>query len=78
MFSNVQAMSELGGNRVFINPEAFINSGTNWNSATLLHELIHNVTGKLDQELQYDLFGLGGMSPNAGNITDQITKDCFK
>jgi hypothetical protein len=73
-----QAMAELGGNRIFINPEAFLKSDPTWNSATLLHELIHNVTGKWDQQLQSDLFGLGGVSLNTGNVTQKIKDDCFK
>ncbi len=74
------AMGDLNGNRVFINPAMFLNNpDVAWNSATFLHELIDNVTGKLDTTLQGNLFGLGGVNPfNTANITQKIKDDCFK
>ena len=74
----VQAMADVCGNRIFVNPGMFQSGDLSWNAATVLHELIHNVTGKIDQILQVQLFALGGVSFNTGNITQKIKDDCFK
>jgi len=55
---NVIALGELGGNRIYINPNLWV--GVQYD--TLFHELFHNVTGYADYEItdafQYDITDL--------------------
>jgi RHS repeat-associated protein len=76
LFGDVAAMADLKGNRIFIDSDAILRSTDSWVGATYIHELIHNVTGKWDQELQGNL-GLP-RSLDTANITQRIKDDCFK
>jgi hypothetical protein len=68
------AQSQLNGNTVYINP-SLINPGNFYqNLGTMLHEILHNVTGLTDGDIQSAL-GLGGGVSN--NITQRLIKDCF-
>jgi hypothetical protein len=73
----INAMGQLGGDKIFINPEATLNSGVDQNAARFLHELIHNQTGMLDTTIQRKL-GLTEDRSNTENITQKIQADCIK
>ena len=73
----VEAFGELGGDKIYLNSIVLIGQSTEHNAALILHELLHNVTGKLDTTIQREL-GLEKDSVDTHNITDRIMKDCFK
>jgi RHS repeat-associated protein len=71
------AEAQLNGNTIYINP-SLINSGPSnyyFNTATVLHEVLHNVTGLGDPAVQTDL-GLP-VSKDTSNITNRLIADCF-
>jgi hypothetical protein len=69
------AVSQLSGNNVYLN-SGFVNAMNPMDQAAmLLHELLHNSTGKVDDDLQRALgLATGGASHN---ISDLLEKDCF-
>ena len=79
-FSNqpgVVAMADLGGNRVFLNSKLIDIDPAHYysNISTVLHELLHNVTGYTDSDIQRKL-GLPD-SNVSNNISQRLLKDCF-
>jgi hypothetical protein len=68
------AVAQLGGPNIYLN-STLINAGDYYtNRATALHEILHNVTGLTDPDIQRR-FGLPeGISDN---ITKKLLKDCF-
>jgi hypothetical protein len=72
------ADSQLKGNQIYINPGMiFGNPGdVTLNSAYALHEVIHNVTGLTDSEMQALLPTLTVQFDSA-NITKKLILDCF-
>jgi hypothetical protein len=69
------AVAQLGGPDIYLNP-GLINTGDYFtNSATALHEILHNVTGLTDNDFQRAL-GLPE-SRISNNITQKLLKDCF-
>jgi len=74
----MEAISALNGNSIYINPAltAITKTNTFWdNSAMIAHELVHNVTGLTDSEIQTRL-GLK-VSDITKNISDKLKADCF-
>ena len=68
------AVSELGGNHIYVNPGSFgLRLG---NVASIFHEVLHNVTGLTDDEIQSNL-GLA-VTPVTFNITQKLFDDCLK
>lgn len=71
----VDAISQLGRPNIWINPSQFLND-PNFNLATIVHEVIHNVTGVTDGDLYKD-FGITKANPKPSDITNAIEKKCF-
>jgi hypothetical protein len=72
------AMSQLNGNDIFVKPvAAWFSETSNLQNyeGTLLHEVLHNVTGLTDPDIQKDL-GIG-VTPNTVNITNKLMDDCL-
>lgn len=71
----VVAVSDLGGHRIFFNPD-LISVKDFWvNVATVFHETLHNITGLTDTDLQKSL-GLP-QDKVSKNISDKLSQDCF-
>jgi hypothetical protein len=66
---NVAAVAELFGNRVWINPTLFNTFGDGW-AAVVAHELLHNLTGLTDPDLQRNV--------GTQNISLKLATDCFQ
>jgi hypothetical protein len=64
-----------GGNTVYVRPSSLGYYETGWVMAMVLHELLHNVTGLTDPDLQRNL----GLSESGGsvNITLRLAADCL-
>jgi hypothetical protein len=76
LVAGVAAVAQSRGNNIYIDA-GWVNGMTiNQQSAMLLHELLHNVTGQSDDVLQQKL-GLATNVPSQ-NISDKLEKDCFK
>jgi RHS repeat-associated protein len=75
------ALAQLGGNAIYINAP-LINPGDYYQDiSVVLHELLHNVTGLTDPDIQSAL-GLpstdrNGKAVPSDNITQRLKKDCF-
>ncbi len=75
------AVAQLGGPDIYLNA-ALINPTDYYTDiATVLHELLHNVSGLTDPDIQNDL-GLPTVDKNGNpissdNITKKLLKDCF-
>jgi hypothetical protein len=73
---NVAAIAQANGNNIYI-ASIWINGMSAANQQGLLiHELLHNITGKVDYNLQDELH----LDTRAAsqNIGDKLTKDCLK
>jgi len=68
------AIAQLGGPDIYLNQGQISPSDTYGNLATVMHEVLHNVTGMTDQQIQGRL-GLPRASSN--NITGKLRADCF-
>jgi RHS repeat-associated protein len=66
------AMAQLNGNNVYVNPSLIASAGA---LGTVFHEVIHNVSGLVDSEIQRRL-GLPESSITS-NITAKLMQDCF-
>ncbi len=72
------ALSQLGGNDIYLNPGLIDPSNYYQTLGTVLHEVLHNVSGLTDQ-------GVGGLQDLLGlkqqdvtdNVTQKLIKDCF-
>jgi hypothetical protein len=74
--SGTAAVSQAPGNNIYIS-SGWVNGMTaNQQEALLLHELLHNITGKTDDVLQGAL-GLSVGAPSQ-NIADKLGQDCLK
>ena len=74
----IEALSVLNGNSIYINPQLTAISASNsfWdNAAMIAHEVVHNVTGFTDDEIQSRL-GLK-VSNITKNISNKLKSDCF-
>jgi RHS repeat-associated protein len=71
----VAAEAQLNGNTIYINPSMINLNNYYQNLATVLHEILHNVTGLSDDAIQTAL-GLS-TSQVSNNITQKLLKDCF-
>jgi RHS repeat-associated protein len=71
----VRAVSQLKGNSIFVSPSLFKGTDPFGNMATLLHEVLHNILGKTDKQIQNAL-GLK-VQQKSENISTQLKKDCF-
>jgi len=69
------AVSQLGGSNIYVNPGLISPSNYFQNLGTAFHEVVHNVSGLTDSDIQRAL-GLGE-SPITNNITQKLIKDCF-
>jgi RHS repeat-associated protein len=69
------AEAQLSGNAIYINPSLINPTNYYQNLGTVLHEILHNVTGLSDDQIQ----GALGLSTNqvSNNITQKLIKDCF-
>jgi hypothetical protein len=65
----IKAVAELNGNRVFLNTKWW---GGNYfdDVATVMHELIHNVTGLTDPDF-------AGLLPKVKDFSDALKTKCF-
>jgi hypothetical protein len=72
---NTAAVSQLSGNNIYINASWVNGMNTPQQEGLLLHEMIHNITGLTDGDIQSKL----GLPTNAAsqNIGDKLQKDCF-
>ena len=69
------AQAQLNGDTIYLNPALIDPTAFFQNAAIMLHELLHNVTGLTDQDIQSSL-GLKIGQPS-DNITQKLLKDCF-
>jgi RHS repeat-associated protein len=69
------ALAQLGGNNIYLNTGIIDPSNFAANVGTLFHEVVHNVTGLTDSDIQRSL-GLPE-SPITSNITNKLMKDCW-
>jgi hypothetical protein len=69
------AEAQLNGNAIYINPSLIDPTNYFQNMGTVLHEILHNVTGMSDDQIQSAL----GLSTKqvSNNITQKLIKDCF-
>jgi RHS repeat-associated protein len=69
------AVAQLGGPAIYVDPAKF-NVADYWtNLSIVFHEVLHNVTGLTDPDIQRKL-GLDESKPSH-NITEKLKKDCF-
>jgi hypothetical protein len=72
---NAAAVAQLSGSNIYINA-SWVNGMSDVDrQAMLLHELVHNITGKTDDVLQSALGLMVGAASQ--NIGDKL-RDCFK
>ncbi len=69
------ALSQLGGSNIYVNPGLISPANYFQNLGVAFHEVIHNVTGLTDPDVQRAL-GLKE-SPITDNITQKLVKDCL-
>lgn len=69
------AMTSMAQGIVYIRPEHFNSYGSGYLAAMMLHEVLHNVTGLTDPDLQRNL----GLSEDGGsrNVTLRLMQDCL-
>jgi hypothetical protein len=69
------AVAQLNGSNIYINASWVNGMNTQQQEAMLLHEMLHNITGFADGDIQSKL----GLPTNAAsqNISDKLMKDCF-
>jgi RHS repeat-associated protein len=73
--STTVAVAQLGGPNIYLNPGA-INPADYWqNIANVLHEVLHNVTGLTDPDIERLLHLPETEASDA--ITQKLKKDCF-
>jgi RHS repeat-associated protein len=71
----VVAVAQLGGANIYVNV-GMIQGGNSWNNRGLvLHEVLHNITGYTDPDIQLRL-GLPQVAAT-NNITQKLITDCF-
>jgi hypothetical protein len=72
---NTNAMAVLGGNGIYINPGYFGASSLYLDVGTVMHELLHNLTGLTDDQIESNL----GITNAVGSygITIQLLANCF-
>lgn len=68
-------MAELGGPNIYLSPAHVASLGTGGLEAMLFHELLHNVTGLTDPDLQRAM-GLGAAGGSI-NITLKVIEKCY-
>jgi hypothetical protein len=69
------AQAELKGNDIYINSSLIDPYAYYQNLGVTLHEILHNVTGLTDPDIQTKFFGKsGGLSDD---ITQKLIKDCL-
>jgi hypothetical protein len=71
----VVAVASLVNHDIFVNPSMIKASDYYFNLGTDLHEVLHNITGLTDEEMQSKL-GLTVGAPSV-NITNKLILDCF-
>ncbi len=69
------AVAQLGGADIYLNAALIDPANYYQDIAVVLHEVLHNVTGLTDTDIQRAL-GLKGTSVS-NNITQKLLKDCF-
>lgn len=72
-----RAMAELNGNRIFIRSQYFNEAESGSILLTIGHELLHNITGLFDTEIQLKL-GLEVSDRNTQNISFALWQSCFQ
>jgi RHS repeat-associated protein len=72
----VAAVSQAPGSNIYINAAWVNGMTTGQQTAMLLHELLHGITGMTDDSIQGAL-GLSTKAPSQ-NIGDKLQADCFK
>jgi len=81
MASNMRttALAQAPGNLVYIRPSDWASFGSGWAAGTLMHELLHNLVGLGDIQLENNM----GISPalaavqGSTSITLKLLGDCF-
>ncbi len=64
---------------VYIDPSYFNGAASEDVAATVIHELIHAISGAFDDQIQLRLFGPAGVNPkDTSNITKKLREDCIK
>jgi hypothetical protein len=69
------AVAQLGGNDIYLNSSLINPSDYYTDAATALHEILHNITGLTDPDIQR-LLGLPETNVS-NNKTQKLLKDCF-
>jgi RHS repeat-associated protein len=69
------AVASLVGHDIYFNPANIKASDYYFNLGTAMHEVIHNITGLTDPDVQRKL-GIDEQHASS-NITDKLIKDCF-
>lgn len=69
------AVAQLGGSAIYVDPKKFDVADYWTNLSVIFHEVLHNVTGLTDEDIQGKL-GLDQNKPSH-NITEKLKKDCF-
>ena len=76
MAPNAAAVAQANGSNIYINASWVNGMGVGDRQAMLLHEILHNITGKFDEDLQGSLgVPVGAASQNIG---DKLKRDCLK
>ena len=72
------AVAQYYGHKVWVDPAKFVSTSVNNDAATLLHEVLHQITGQDDAGLQSAL-GLAPTGPiDSVNISHRLEDDCFR
>lgn len=69
------AVSQLGGHNIYVNPSRIDPLNFFENKANMMHEVIHNMTGLTDADIQRAL-GLSQDQPSS-NISRKLKQDCL-
>jgi RHS repeat-associated protein len=73
--TGVVAVAQLGGSNIYLNPSLINTTDYFQNISIVLHEVLHNVTGLTDPDMQRAL--RLSTSEISDNITQRLRKDCF-
>jgi hypothetical protein len=72
---NVLVESQLGGNLILLNPSTIVQFSATYLLGTIAHEILHNITGLTDPDLQRKLNLSDAQS--SSNISLKLLVDCF-
>ena len=70
-----EAVAQLGGPDIYINSSSISSTDFYGNQGLVLHEVMHNITGLTDADIQKAL-GLSQQS-DTSNIANKLVSDCL-